>query len=278
MAESRKEQARSLNDISWRGKTIPIKSEKIRVAILGLREQEQELSQAEIKSKSKSEIVEMYDKLFIAYNDAIKVIRDELQSLTSKGSTSQKATDTQENLQFLQSYVNFLKLKKTIERNLILVDMYKQRLDGATADGKRTKPDDLVRLYETLIQNFTEMAGLPGTDSEYSKEIAAKILSNKAFRCYYVALSYAAIAKFGEAIALYNVARSKHIPMALTHHQECKNIDKDEIQKLKELDQTIRSQQSLTHAQAFIKQTVQPEQQKQKLKEKEKTKRGRDYN
>jgi len=147
--------------------------------------------------------------------------------------------------------------------------MYKQRLDGATADGKRTKPDDLVRLYETLIQNFTEMAGLPGTDVENSKEIAAKILSNKAFRCYYVGLSYAAIAKFGEAIALYNVARSKHIPVALTHHQECKNIDKDEIQKLKELDQTIRSQQSMTHAQAFIKQTVQSEQQKQKLKEKE---------
>jgi len=136
---------------------------------------------------------------------------------------------------------------------------------------KKTRPDDLVRLYETLIQNLTEMASLPGTDTENSKEIAAKILSYKAFRCYYVGLSYAGITKYGEAIALYNLARSKHIPIALTHHQECKNIDKDEIQKLKELDQTIRSQQSQSHAQAFIKPTT-PLEQKQKGKEKEKPK------
>ena len=58
------------------------------------------------------------------------------------------------NQHYLHSYLTYLRLTKTIERNLLLIDNLKRYLpDKKIPEGhKITKPQDLVRLYDIIIQ------------------------------------------------------------------------------------------------------------------------------
>ena len=179
------------------------------------------------------------------------------------------------NLGLLQGYMSLLKLNKTIERNLLLAQSLEHRLfpskstntntdinnnnnatkqsssdqetteektmkqtKTTTGGGKKTKADDLVRVYETLVQNVTEQnelnqsyppiqpqqsQSLPSPSEidttstssliideieakEIAKQNAASLLSFKALRCMYVGLSFKSNAKWSEATALFDRA------------------------------------------------------------------------
>ena len=58
------------------------------------------------------------------------------------------------NQHYLHSYLTYIKLSKTIERNLLLIENLKNYLPGGqVAEGRKiTKPQDLVRLYDIIIQ------------------------------------------------------------------------------------------------------------------------------
>lgn len=58
------------------------------------------------------------------------------------------------NQHYLHSYLMYLRLTKTIDRNLLMIEKLRQYLPGKhIADGhKVTKPQDLVRLYDIIIQ------------------------------------------------------------------------------------------------------------------------------
>ena len=58
------------------------------------------------------------------------------------------------NQHYLHSYLSYIKLSKTIERNLLLIDNLKNYLPGGKVEEGRkiTKPQDLVRLYDIIIQ------------------------------------------------------------------------------------------------------------------------------
>lgn len=67
------------------------------------------------------------------------------QSARSRQSESQTTA-----LQHLYSYVAYIRLTKTIERNLLLVDNLRKNLNQ---EGKKSsKPQDLIRMYENIIQ------------------------------------------------------------------------------------------------------------------------------
>jgi len=128
--------------------------------------------------------IDLYDKLFICYSDAQRIIIEESRADSAQQKSS-KAETLASNLQALQLYVSFLKLTKTIERNLLLVDNLQKRLKGREeVEGqKASRPDELVRLFENLIQNMNDMEEIrPKEDVEQGKEIAANILTFKAFR------------------------------------------------------------------------------------------------
>lgn len=71
-----KKQADSIQEINWRGKRLIIKSEKLRVAILSAQEVAFELEKEEAFEAKMS----LFDKLFVAYGDALTVVRDEIQA------------------------------------------------------------------------------------------------------------------------------------------------------------------------------------------------------
>ena len=70
-------------------------------------------------------------------------------------------------LQFLHSYLTYIRLTKTVERNLLMVDSLKSNFPtvllqsnysessqsaAGSSSKKITKPEDLVRIYDIILQ------------------------------------------------------------------------------------------------------------------------------
>ena len=74
------------------------------------------------------------------------------------------------------------------------------------SEGKKTvKAQDVVRMYENMIQSLAEIPSLAGLeeDEKLSSDINTKITFYKAFRSYYIALAFIASQKWGEAMAVF---------------------------------------------------------------------------
>lgn len=83
----------------------------------------------------------------------------------SSGKQRTQKTEAQvAQLQSLQSYLTFVKLSKTIDRNVLMIEAMKKQLpvtlqetaNAAEPDPskKLTKPEDLVRIYDIILQVF----------------------------------------------------------------------------------------------------------------------------
>lgn len=88
--------------------------------------------------------------------------------LQVSGKLRSQKTETQVgNMQFLHTYITFIRLSKTVERNLLMAESMKSSLPAtlqlhsveegtspeAGPSGRKTaKPEDLVRIYDTILQ------------------------------------------------------------------------------------------------------------------------------
>lgn len=88
----------------------------------------------------------MYKFLYFVLNDLFQTFR-----AIQKG---QEYDGKVPNSVYLHTYLSYLRQTKTIERNLLMIDSLKKNLPGSRQDDskKLTKPQDLARLYEIIIQ------------------------------------------------------------------------------------------------------------------------------
>jgi len=244
LQEARKRQASGMEKISWRGRVVPIKSEKLRIALINAEE-----IRGEVKSQAKSEEEQMqaYTNLFMAYGDTIELIRNELKTLEAQTKNekqkSSKAETEESNLQFMRNYVTYLKLTKTIERDQMLCESYKK---------KNAKPEAFVRTYDALMQNYAELQELTESDAvEQMKQVVSNKLTCQAFKCYYVALVFINSGEWEKALALLDRCRSR-VEDAISHHEECSKRNEVDIASLNDLRNRIEGERSLATAKAFI--------------------------
>lgn len=185
LGEARKKAAVKFGEVTWCGIAVPLRAEKVREAVL-MAEEEGRVFQGNN--------VEDFDKLFMAYHDAVKVVSDELAEFRKSGAAEDRISE----LEQLVAYVTFARLQHTVRRNLLLVESFKAK--------RGTKPDDFVRLYDNLISNMTDVLGLPGvdTDAEVSGESESRRKLFQAHRCFYLAQCYLAAQLQNEAAALFD--------------------------------------------------------------------------
>ncbi|KAL6044076.1 signal recognition particle subunit srp68 [Balamuthia mandrillaris] len=255
LAETRKKHAESMREITWGKQTIPVKSDKLREHILKAQESAFEIE----KEESTEAKLALYDKVFVAYNDAANCLRDELRQFQDAQKKSLKQQGQEEALLALKNYVEYCKLSRTIDRNLLMVQTAGQKLqevgDGQKQQtGKAVKPKDLVKLYDTLLQNMRDISELQTDDPEFSRQVAARLLCFKAYRCYYVALTHFRASKWPEALALFE-RTSEHIASALAHYQQCTKAIPADVAGLAELEKKIKGKTCAAHAKAFLETT-----------------------
>ncbi|KAL2649483.1 hypothetical protein R1flu_017611 [Riccia fluitans] len=253
MVEARTQQAVSMTELEFLGRKFPVKNPKTRVCILKGQELLKEL-EATVPSNTEKKL-STFDKLFIAYHDAKRHIRDDL-------AVAGTAEDVREELNGLDRTVSSILLQRTIERNLILVTNAKARLARAQKGlreekgEKPAKPEDLVRLYDTLIQNVTDLSELVTSGREtnsrnlsFAKDLDARRLGFSAGRCYYLSMSYNVAAKYPEAYALIRRAQ-EHAESAIKSYSQSSVLDESVVKDLKMLAEDCRAQKCLIHARA----------------------------
>lgn len=264
IAQTREKQAATLSEVTWLGRTVPVRQEKVRVFLLNVQESEVEVNKApDLEAK-----IAVYERLLLECKDALQVLRDELkgdQNYKLKG----QSHGTQYSLSYLHSYLIYIRLSKTIERNLLLIKSLKKNLEqnlDNNSDGKKSvKPQDLIRPYEIIIQNLSEMTQLPGIDSNsnFIEEVNSQILAYKAHRCYYIAQAYSSVNKWVEAMALYQ--------RALDYSQRALKsdaLDQKLSTSLKELEGLIEGCKYSAHALSILGKDQQTDQSNQALLDK----------
>ncbi|MED6141229.1 hypothetical protein PIB30_101184, partial [Stylosanthes scabra] len=143
-----------------------------------------------------------------------------------------------------------------IERNLLLVKVAKSKLARRRDDknDKVTKPEELVRLYDLLLQNTADLSDLvsSGRDKKpeevsFAEECECKTLAFRAERCFYVAKSYSVAGKRAEAYALYHHVRNL-AEDALRKFKMLNGDYKNMIKDLEDLCKECRSNSCIEHA------------------------------
>ena len=206
--ESRARQAADFTNLEVLGELVPIKSDKVRIAILSSQQRALEIQAASTSQGGDEGIMEKYDELFVAYNDALEGVRSDLRQ-TSKEQTARSGV-SEAHLQKLQACLSWQKLDHTVARYMLLVERFKLTLGGqavlsGTGAAKKATPEDIVRLYDSAISSLNDMAQLDGYREEANlmEQLVARQAAAKACRCFYLAESYGAAHKYPQAQALY---------------------------------------------------------------------------
>ncbi|EOA13099.1 hypothetical protein CARUB_v10026106mg [Capsella rubella] len=260
MEEARSQQAASLTEFNWLGYRFPVSNPKSRVSILKAQELEKELQGPTAESIPAEKKLTIFDKLFTAYQDARNTIRSDLVSAGN-------AESVKDDLNGLDKAVGAVLGQRTIERNQLLVKIAKSKLNRKRDDKseKVTRPEELVRLYDLLLQNVADLSDLisSGRDRKpeeiaFEEECQRQSLAFRAERCFYLAKSYSLAGKRVEAFALYCRARSL-AEDALNKFESIAKKDEGTIQQLKTLIKECRANSCIEHAAGIMEEENAPE-------------------
>ncbi|KFB42638.1 AGAP002183-PA-like protein [Anopheles sinensis] len=253
VAQTKAESMEAFQMTEWRGRSVTVRPEKVRLFLLSI----QELGKSIEKAKDFPAKIELLENVLLDCKDAIAAIKDEIKQDPKLRQTSTDAGLV--GIQYLLAYLSYTRLKLTLDRNLFLVAQAKLTLDDPNATekvqpnsaGKKSKPQDLSRLYEIILQNVTEMQQLSGmeNDASYQAEMESLALSFRAFRCYYIAITLVALKRWREAVAMYERSK-KYATEAVSAKTTCSDFDLRA--ELKTLIATIEGCKFSAHAYSVL--------------------------
>ncbi|XP_026312572.1 signal recognition particle subunit SRP68 [Piliocolobus tephrosceles] len=184
ITQTRAKQAATMSEVEWRGRTVPVKIDKVRIFLLGLADNEAAIVQAESEETKER----LFESMLSECRDAIQVVREELKpDQKQRDYILEGESGKVSNLQYLHSYLTYIKLSTAIKRNENMAKGLQRALlqQQPEDDSKRSpRPQDLIRLYDIILQNLVELLQLPGLeeDKAFQKEIGLKTLVFKAYR------------------------------------------------------------------------------------------------
>ncbi|XP_060208801.1 uncharacterized protein LOC132636112 [Lycium barbarum] len=260
MAEAISQQAASMTEFHWLGNRFPISNAKTRVSILKAQELEKDIHGSAADSLPAEKKLVLYDKIFAAYHEARSCIRNDLV-------TAANSENVKDELSGLDKAIGAILGQRTIERNQLLVKIAKSKLNKVRDDKneKVAKPEELVRLYDLLLQNTADLSDLVSSGRDRKMEEVAlaeecemKSMVFRAERCFYLAKSYSSAGKRTEAYALYSRARSL-ADAALKKLQSANAADQVMIKELKALYNESRSNSCVEHAKGIMEEEKAPE-------------------
>lgn len=203
ITQTRAKQAAMMSEVEWRGRTVPVKIDKARIFLLGLADNEAAIAKAENEETKEH----LYESLLAECRETIQAVREELRTDVKQRATDNAESGKVSNLQYLHSYLTYIKLWTVVKRNESMAHVLQAKLkEPQTDENKRgPRPQDLIRLYDIILQSLAELATLQGLEEDqiFQKEVAFKTLVHKAYRCFYIAQSYVLVKKWSEALVLY---------------------------------------------------------------------------
>ncbi|XP_053607931.1 signal recognition particle subunit SRP68 [Plodia interpunctella] len=243
MAQAKESRSGVMHEVEWRGRRVTVRPEKARLFLIAL----QDLDRSVAGAGSVQAKIDVLENILMDCKDAISAIKDEIKNDPKLKSASETQMS---GINYLLSYMMYLRLIRTIERNNLLVEQAEQaRKNNIQIDGKKVRPHDLTRLYEIILQNFTELQQLPGfeNDAKYQQEIEQQMKAYRAFRCFYIAQVLTGLRRFREALAMLercNTYTAESLASKLG--------DKLLVEKLQTLKKDIESCKFEVHADSVL--------------------------
>ena len=126
---------------------------------------------------------------------------------------------------FLYTYLQYVRHLITLSRNIALLDSMKAQVEGCKklSEGKKiVKAQDIVRMYENIIQTLGEVPILAGLeeDKTLAANTKAKVTFLKAFQSYFITQAFIASHKWGEAMAVFQLSLTYVTEVGNCFHEE----------------------------------------------------------
>ncbi|XP_059903008.1 signal recognition particle subunit SRP68 [Gadus macrocephalus] len=248
ITQTRAKQAATMSEVEWRGRTLPVKIDKARIFLLGLADNEAAIAQASNEDTKEH----LYETLLSECRDTIQAVREELKAEKQRERGPDADTGKVSNLQFLHSYLSYIKLCTVVKRNESMAHTLQAKLkDPHNDENKRgPKPQDLIRLYEIILQSLAELSTLQGLEEDHTfqKEMALKTLVYKAYRCFFIAQSYVLVKKWSEALVLYE----RVLKYAKEVQSKAQSIGDKELPDVQELIAEVNAEKYSLQAAAIL--------------------------
>ncbi|EJW86838.1 hypothetical protein WUBG_02249 [Wuchereria bancrofti] len=184
----------------------------------------------------------LYDQLLSNIRDVIQALNEEQKKLVDNET---QIGDEQFPNRLTIIYLEFMRLKRTIERYVMIITHTKTQTE------KKIKPQDLIRLCDTVIENSCEILELLGVATNKDLELAYKAKAEyyRALRCFCLAEAHAALAKWNEANVLYDraVDRASNTSLLLKNAEGNPFIVEKEVD-VKNLHEQITASKFATQA------------------------------
>uniref|UniRef100_A0A674PFR5 Signal recognition particle subunit SRP68 n=1 Tax=Takifugu rubripes TaxID=31033 RepID=A0A674PFR5_TAKRU len=194
ITQARTKQAATMSEVEWRGRTVPVKIDKARVFLLGLADNEAAVAQASNEDTKEH----LYETLMAECRDTIQAVREELKSeAKQRERSSDPESGKVSNLQYLHSYLTYIKLCTLVKRNESMAHTLHGKLKEPAADENKRgpRPQDLIRLYDIILQVVLSPSVIIC--------ICWWLLLIFSFVCFFIAQSYVLVKKWSEALVLY---------------------------------------------------------------------------
>ena len=226
IAQTREKQTNA-EEVVWRGKScgsIPPSAAAMLMA-------DSQLNQSLAKVSDQQAKIDLLQASLRDYKEKINNVREVFKA-------ELKIKDQATAPQHLVAYLQYIRLSRTLERNLAMVKK---------EESEKSKPSSIVRLYEAALHNLVEISQLQD-DEEFLQEQEAKTKGYRAFRCFHMAQSLANVHRWRDAMVLYQ--------RSLQHAQDALRYDtilpKDLKESLKQLETSIEGAQYAAHAHSVL--------------------------
>ncbi|TSK62591.1 Signal recognition particle subunit SRP68 [Bagarius yarrelli] len=236
ITQTRAKQAATMSEVEWRGRIVPVKNDKARIFLLGLADNEAAIAQAANEETKER----LYETLLAECRDTIQAVREELRTDLKQ---RERAADSAEsgkvsNLQYLHSYLTYIKLWTVVKRNESMAQALRAKLkEPQTDENKRgPRPQDLIRLYELILQVH------PHLHTHTHTPIYTM--------CFFIAQSYVVVKKWSEALVLYERVL-KYAKEVQSKSKNLKNNLKD-LPDVQELIAEVNSEKYSLQAAAIL--------------------------
>eukprot|EP00088_Acartia_fossae_P053457 TRINITY_DN6090_c0_g1_i2.p1 TRINITY_DN6090_c0_g1~~TRINITY_DN6090_c0_g1_i2.p1 ORF type:complete len:596 (+),score=215.24 TRINITY_DN6090_c0_g1_i2:37-1824(+) len=249
ITQTREQQAATLQDIEWKGRKMAVKQEKVRIFLLSYQESGQELTQAKESNAAK---LSVYENLLLQSKDAVQALREDLLEDPEFRTRQQQSSGKVGSQHFLYTYLLYIRHSITVNRNVVLLETMKRQLEGLEKqeEGKKVvKPQDIVRMYENIIQSLYEVTSLPGLeeDEELMQSNEIKMNFYRAFKSYYMAKAFIFAQKWAEAMAIFHRAMEY-----IRNVKESGGLDSGMKEQLNQLEKQVEENQFVAHANSIL--------------------------
>ncbi|VDK50993.1 unnamed protein product [Anisakis simplex] len=141
-------------EIGWAGEKILVKNDEVKQLLQAVEQFDAQLQQ----TASHEDKLALYERLLSGVRDTIQLWNDELKKssggLFSGGAGTPSDSDASAS-QLISAYLDFIRLTKTIQRYMLIVSYTKSQTE------KKVKPQDLLRLYDSIIESCSDILQLP---------------------------------------------------------------------------------------------------------------------